>query len=90
MVVLDFGLPGKNGWQVYQEFTRLRPGLPGILASGMMDPAVREKIADCPTLRFVPKPYDPGMLLTLIEESLRQSRGGVPGYNGNPRKPWFA
>ena len=90
LVVLDFGLPGKNGWQVYQEFTRLRPGLPGILASGMMDPAVREKIADCPTLRFVPKPYDPGMLLTLIEESLRQSRGGVPGYNGNPRKPWFA
>ncbi len=70
LVFSDIGLPGAmNGFALARWIRAERPQLPVILTS---DAAMQTKIAEqhCEKEIFVPKPYDPRQLATLIMSAL--------------------
>ena len=57
LVISDLGLPGMGGWDVLRELRRRKPGLPGIVASGYLDPAVEREMLGDVVAATLEKPY---------------------------------
>jgi CheY-like chemotaxis protein len=70
LVLTDYAMPGKNGWQLIQEVAARWPLTRFILASGYLDDAERAEIAKHPAVRTLNKPYGIAEATSVIAEML--------------------
>jgi len=70
LVLSDFGLPKMNGDALYTKFKNINPNVKVILASGYMDPEVKNKMLNAGVRGFLQKPYFSKTLLKTIRETL--------------------
>ena len=71
VVVSDLGLPKFGGDELCRRLAKLNPGIRLIIASGYVDPAVRERMTQEGVREYVHKPYNPNELLSAIHTVLR-------------------
>jgi len=72
LVLTDVGLPKLGGSEVFFRLRALNPQARILLASGYLEPALREKLAQAGANGFVQKPYVPVEILKLIRATLDQ------------------
>jgi|GEM_PF-2017120 len=66
IVVLDFDLPGRDGFEVAKHIRDVNSHIPILLTSGYLEPELKESIAKLGNIYFLEKPYDPEELLDRI------------------------
>lgn len=71
LILTDYTMPGKNGWQLIQEINGRWPLAKCILASGYIDDTERHEIMKNPSVRFLNKPYGMAEATGLISEMLQ-------------------
>ncbi len=78
LILLDIRLPDMDGLELCQQLVdhELTSEIPVIIVSGMEHPDIirRSRAAGC--FYYIRKPYDPNVLLTLIEQALEKSHEG--------------
>lgn len=72
LVILDVIMPRKNGKEVYEEISRIRPGIKAIFVSGYTSDVIDWKCALEEDLTLIPKPVQPATLLSKIREALER------------------
>ena len=70
LAVLDIGLPGDDGFTLYERINALRPGLPQILISGRNDAAVRVRARSVGARGFIAKTALPESIVGSIDAVL--------------------
>ena len=70
LVVTDVVLPGMSGKDVMDSVCSEHPEALSLFVSAYDEETVREKGVDPETMRFLPKPYEPDALLTVVKETL--------------------
>lgn len=76
VVILDMGLPGMSGAEVLAELKMLNPEVKVILASGYIEPEIKNDAFAIGALDFLPKPYQADELLIKLHRVLHaQSKG---------------
>lgn len=70
MAILDYMMPGKNGYEVYQTLAELKPSLPVLIMSGSIVDEESISIIEKAGLRILRKPYSKKELLLSIREIL--------------------
>ena len=70
LVLTDYAMPGKNGWQLIQEIATRWPLTRCILASGYLDDEERAEIAKNPSVQILNKPYGMAEATTVVAEIL--------------------
>lgn len=73
LVLLDLRLPDTTGFDVCEELadSPITCGTPIIIVSGMEGPDIVRRARSVGCEYYLRKPYDPNVLLTLIESALR-------------------
>jgi CheY-like chemotaxis protein len=66
VVIVDRGLPDRNGMEVVAELRTQLPSLPVIVASGYGDTTDDASLRNDPHIRFMSKPYDIDALTTAL------------------------
>lgn len=72
LLLSDYSMPGKNGWQLIQEVNTRWPLIRCLLASGYLDDEERAEIAKNPAVRILNKPYGIAEATTVIAEMLKK------------------
>jgi len=72
LVLTDYAMPGKNGWQLIQEITARWPLTRCILASGYLDDEERAEIAKFPAVKILNKPYGMAEATSVVAEILHR------------------
>jgi len=67
---LDAIMPRKNGWQVYEEIQRIKPGVKVLFTSGYTDEIIRKENILAERAQILTKPVPPSLLLTKLREIL--------------------
>ena len=70
LAFLDAIMPRKNGWQVYEEIQRIRPGTKVLFTSGYTDEIIRKENILAERAEILTKPVSPSLLLTKLRELL--------------------
>jgi PAS domain S-box-containing protein len=70
LVFLDAIMPRKNGWQVYEEIQRLKPGTKALFTSGYTDEIIKKEHVMAERAQILTKPVSPSLLLTKLREVL--------------------
>jgi PAS domain S-box-containing protein len=70
LAFLDAIMPRKNGWQVYEEIQRIRPGTRVLFTSGYTDEIIRKENIMAERAQILTKPVSPSLLLTKVREVL--------------------
>jgi PAS domain S-box-containing protein len=70
LVLSDMGLPKIGGWDVFKIIRTMNPRAKVILASGFLDPKVREEMVELGAIDFIQKPYQPFDTLQMIRRVL--------------------
>jgi PAS domain S-box-containing protein len=70
LAFVDAIMPRKNGWQVYDEIQRIRPGTKVLFTSGYTDEIIRKESIMADKAEILTKPVAPSLLLTKIREVL--------------------
>ncbi len=70
LVVSDFGLPKFNGHVLFKKLAVLNPGVRMVIASGYIEPAVKEALLQEGLIEFVQKPYRPEEISRAIRSAL--------------------
>jgi len=70
LVLTDYVMPGKNGWQLIQEITLRWPGIKSIIVSGYLSDDERAQIRQQANVPFLAKPYSISEATKLIAEVL--------------------
>jgi CheY-like chemotaxis protein len=70
VVLLDLEMPGMGGLETLQHLTRLRPGLPVIICSGVDDPLVMESASSLGAHAYLKKPVQQLYLTAALERCL--------------------
>jgi PAS domain S-box-containing protein len=70
LVMTDLDMPGLNGRQLIDRVRAAKPGCPTILASGFIDPQVREELGKAGINHLLGKPYVADDLMKKIREVL--------------------
>jgi signal transduction histidine kinase len=73
LVITDYAMPEFNGTKLAEKITRIRPGLPIVIATGFAD-----EPADMPPLPRLNKPYRQKELAALIGRLMNQSNPNSP------------
>jgi len=73
LIFTDLGLPKLNGWQAYLQMKKLNPKARVIIASGYLDPKLKEEIPELQLENFVQKPYRPSQLLMQVRKAIDYS-----------------
>jgi two-component system, cell cycle sensor histidine kinase and response regulator CckA len=68
VVISDLGLPKFGGDVVYEKIRALDPNAPIILASGFIDPVVKDKLRKAGAQHFIQKPYQMQEVLEVVRE----------------------
>lgn len=63
LVLMDVGLPGMSGWDVYREMKKEKNNVKVIISSGYLDPAIKSEKILAGIKEFIQKPYDPNQIL---------------------------
>ena len=74
LVILDYYLPGQDGYQVLQEFKARDPGVRVLVASGFLAPKEAARLKKGGALGLINKPYRVTELERRIEQALAGSR----------------
>ncbi|MCU1244986.1 MAG: Blue-light-activated protein, partial [Acidobacteria bacterium] len=74
VVLLDFGLPGMDGGEVYARIRALQPSLPIIFATGHGDRQLLHDKLDDPRTRFLQKPFEVADLLAMMVDLETEGR----------------
>lgn len=77
-VLLDLGLPGMTGQEVFREIHRLDPTTPVILVTGLAEADARAGVMDLPVAGYLQKPFSYSLFLEKVREA-------VEGYGRNPK-----
>ncbi|HLA69643.1 MAG TPA: response regulator [Bacteroidota bacterium] len=72
VVISDIGLPKLGGWEACLTMREIKPAVRIILASGFIEPAVRNEMADTGVTAFVEKPYVPNDILRNIRQVMEK------------------
>ena len=70
LAFLDAIMPRKNGWQVYEEIQRIRPGTKVLFTSGYTEEIIRKQNIMAERAQILTKPVPPSLLLTKLREVL--------------------
>jgi PAS domain S-box-containing protein len=70
LAFLDAIMPRKNGWQVFEEIQRLRPGIKVLFTSGYTDEIIKKEHILAERAQILTKPVAPSLLLTKLREVL--------------------
>ena len=70
LVLLDYFMPRRDGLQTFHELRERRPEVRVIFSSGYIHDADRDAVLAHGGEAFLPKPYRPQELLTLVREVL--------------------
>lgn len=70
LALLDVIMPRKNGRQVYEDITRIKPGVKALFMSGYTYDVIDWKDALQEGIHLIPKPVQPNELLLKIKETL--------------------
>jgi signal transduction histidine kinase/CheY-like chemotaxis protein len=73
LLLTDYAMPEKNGWQLIQEVQSRWPRIKCLLASGYLDDKERAQIASSGTVRILDKPFGIAEATTVIAEMLQSS-----------------
>jgi len=57
LVLTDLGLPKLGGWEACKKMLEIKPQLQVVVATGYLEPAAKQAMADGGVREFVPKPY---------------------------------
>jgi two-component system cell cycle sensor histidine kinase/response regulator CckA len=57
VVLLDLGLPKLSGWEVFKNIKQQNPDVRVIVASGYLDPDIKNRMHDAGVQYFIEKPY---------------------------------
>jgi DNA-binding response OmpR family regulator len=71
MVLLDLNLPKANGAEVVRALLRERPGVHIILASGYLEPDVKQELLDIGVKEYIQKPYVMDEIVQKVHAALR-------------------
>lgn len=74
LIIVDVVLPGMSGPELVEAVREVHPIAGAIYVSAYDVETVRSHEVDPETMPFLPKPYDPSELLSLVEEVLRATR----------------
>ncbi len=77
-VLLDLGLPGMTGQEVFREIHRLHPTTPIILVIGLAEADARAGVKDLPVAARLQKPFSYILFLEKVREA-------VEGYGRGPK-----
>ena len=70
LVLLDFSMPRRNGYELFIEIKKIDPEMPMIMASGLgMIPEV-QALVSAGSIQFMSKPYHEVQLIEAIERAL--------------------
>lgn len=87
LLMLDIGLPIRNGWDAFAQITAANPCLPIIIITGHSDQYPVASAAGASA--FMEKPLDAGQLLATIQELLAEPKEDrlrrLTGRTGKPR-----
>lgn len=73
LLVLDVVMPKKNGKEVYEEITKLRPDIKALFTSGYTANVIHKKGILDKRINFISKPVQPNQFLRKVREVLDQS-----------------
>ena len=77
LLVTDMMMPGMNGRQLAQRFTKLRPGVRVLYISGVVDEGSARDAIEGEAADFLGKPFEADTFTAKVRELLRaSSRGG--------------
>ena len=77
LLVTDMMMPGMNGRQLAQRFTKLRPGVRVLYISGIVDEGSAREAIEGEEADFLGKPFEADLFTAKVRELLRaSSRGG--------------
>ncbi len=78
LLVLDVAMPAGGGFSVAERVRRRSEvEVPIIFLSGRTEPGFRRRATGLGAAAYLEKPIDPDVLLTAIEEALKESRAGA-------------
>lgn len=69
-VILDFKMPGMNGFALFNELRSINPALPAALTSGFVEDDELEKMLSKGLRGFIPKPLTQQKLLQVLRSML--------------------
>jgi len=67
VVILDMNMPGLDGAETLQRIRSLRPTLPVLIATGLVDKTTADLINLFPGINVVPKPFKMEVLQKQLE-----------------------
>jgi CheY-like chemotaxis protein len=70
LVITDLDMPGVNGRQLIARVREVKPECRAILASGFIEPHVRDELVRAGIRHIIGKPYEPAHLMQKIREAL--------------------
>ena len=73
-VLLDLKMPDLDGEETYAELRRIRPDVPVVLCSGLLNQELRGRLASQGYAGFMQKPYGVDALRTTLREALAHGR----------------
>lgn len=73
LILLDVNMPGGSGLGVLQKLknSTKTAGIPVLVLSGSIDPALPKQVLDLGAVRFLAKPVDPEVLVKAVVEAIR-------------------
>jgi len=72
LLVLDSIMPGKNGREVYNEISQIRPDIKVLFTSGYTRDTILNKGIEDKKFAFLSKPMSPNALLEKVREVLNK------------------
>jgi CheY-like chemotaxis protein len=71
VVLLDIGLPGVSGWQVFLQMKREQPNLRVVIATGYVETDLQNNLQSVGVSGVINKPYVPDHILKVLEGLIR-------------------
>jgi DNA-binding NarL/FixJ family response regulator len=87
LVILDIGLPGADGFTLFNSIRARWPQQPQILLSGRNDAAVQVRARACGARAFISKSLAPDAMVAAIDGVLRGDTAPQVGTEPHPRMP---
>jgi two-component system, cell cycle sensor histidine kinase and response regulator CckA len=73
VVVMDYSMPRKNGYQAYQELLKLKPSIKVLFMSGLKGGHELQALQSNQMVKFLGKPFHEAEFIRCLNELLEQS-----------------